>query len=153
MLRFEDVGPGGEYSTEEDLNKLWIIGDYLQSEGVPFHVAMIPRFIHPPSGCDNSISTLTDPFIAGFVNTLKHLQKCGASIGMHGYTHQYNGSIGGLIEGQHDGSISGYGFEFGIPDEETIQLQPPDDPEVTLYSPIAFAASYIHQVASVMVLI
>ncbi len=99
LVRLEDIGPGGPYGSEEALQKLAAIADYLYQEGVPFHVALIPRFLDPPKGYDVSIAADT-PYAKKFVETMKYLQARGGIIGVHGYTHQ-SGHI-----------VSGLGFEF-----------------------------------------
>ena len=43
MIRLEDVGLGGDYNTLEGLGKLRAVMTYIESEHVPFHVAVIPR--------------------------------------------------------------------------------------------------------------
>lgn len=99
LLRLEDVGPGGMYQDEENLQKLKVIADYLFQEGVPFQVALIPRFVVPQKGYDVSIADDT-PYANKFVSTIKYLQSKGGIIGIHGYTHQ-SGT-----------ATSGAGFEF-----------------------------------------
>ncbi|MGZ4135713.1 MAG: DUF2334 domain-containing protein, partial [Tumebacillaceae bacterium] len=47
LIRFEDIGPGGYYESPDNIIKLRAIAEYMRSEGVPFHVAMIPRFVNP----------------------------------------------------------------------------------------------------------
>lgn len=100
MIRLEDVGPGGFYGSKEGCDKLKVIADYLYSENIPFQIALIPRFKNPLAGVDRSISDLSDPISVYFVQTLKYCQSKGASIGLHGYTHQVLNAI------------SGEGFEF-----------------------------------------
>ncbi|ARU59931.1 hypothetical protein CBW65_01805 [Tumebacillus avium] len=115
LLRLEDVGPGGFYESEESLWKLRVIADFLSSSGVPFHVAMIPRFVNPKTGYDRSIGDRRDPLVQKFISTMRHLQNRGGSLGMHGYRHQY---------GQ---AVSGDGFEFAYGDC-TADCPPDDDP-------------------------
>lgn len=97
VLRLEDVGPGGAYKSAADLAKLRVIADYLYGKGVPFHVALIPRFIE--LGWDRDIAA---PAAAEFRATLAYMRQRGASIGLHGYTHQFMGGT------------SGDGSEFGV---------------------------------------
>ncbi|MCL6611288.1 MAG: DUF2334 domain-containing protein [Peptococcaceae bacterium] len=110
LLRLEDVGPGGLYQSEESLEKLGVIAEFLQQEGVPFHVALIPRFVIPQKGYDVSIADDT-PYARKFVTVIKDMQARGAIVGVHGYTHQSGNAASGL------------GFEFfdrsrnpGVPD-------------------------------------
>ena len=99
LIRLEDVGPGGPYQSEENLHKLYVIADYLHSEGVPFHVSLIPRIVVPSRKYDVSISDGT-PYTNVFVRTIKNMEKMGGIMGVHGYTHQ---------SGKDS---SAFGFEF-----------------------------------------
>lgn len=128
LIRLEDVGPGGEFGTEEKLLKLCVVADFLAREGVPFHVAMIPRFVDPQAGYDKSIADLDDPFVQKFLRTIHYLRQRGASIGMHGYTHQYGNAV------------SADGFEFFYPECESDC--PPDDPPAAYLERTAFERSY-----------
>lgn len=93
LIRLEDVGLN--YANREACIKLKAIADYLSSQGVPFQIAMIPRYKKPSENIDRSIADLTDPLSVNFVKTIKYCQTKGASIGLHGYTHQYNNSESG----------------------------------------------------------
>lgn len=99
LLRLEDVGPGGPYLGEENLHKLYAIAEYLQQEGIPFHLSLIPRIVVPKKGYDAGIADDT-PYVRSFVATIREMQKMGGIIGIHGYTHQ-TGS-----------DPSGWGYEF-----------------------------------------
>jgi len=99
LIRLEDVAPGGLYQDEESLDKLNVIAEYLHREGVPFQVGLIPRFLSPQKGYDVSI-TDQSPYAEKFVATIKNMEKMGAVVGIHGYTHQT-----GYV-------TSGLGFEF-----------------------------------------
>lgn len=99
LLRLEDVGPGGPYQVEENLMKLQVIADYLHQEGVPFHIALIPRFVVPQKGYDVSIADDT-PYARKFLAAIKYMQSKGGIVGIHGYTHQSGNTV------------SGNGFEF-----------------------------------------
>jgi hypothetical protein len=89
MIRLEDVGPGSYYETPEGCNKLKAIANYLYSENIPFQIAMIPRYKNPDEQIDRSIADFKDPVSKRFVETLKYCTLKGASIGIHGYTHQF----------------------------------------------------------------
>ncbi len=130
MIRLEDVGPGGYYETVEGCNKLKAIADYLYSENVPFQIAMIPRFKNPGIGVDHSIADLTDPVSVRFVQTIKYCRTKGASIGIHGYTHQFNNSI------------SGAGFEFYAGSACSSNC-PPDDISSSMLNKTDFDASQV----------
>jgi len=128
LIRFEDVGPGGYYGSEEALQNLRLMADYLHSENVPFHVSMIPRFVDPPRGYDKSIADTSDPFVQSFLATMRYLQDRGASLGMHGYRHQFGNSV----------TADGYEFTHS----DSAFDSPPDDPEEAGLDASAFARSY-----------
>ncbi|ASS74327.1 hypothetical protein CIG75_04570 [Tumebacillus algifaecis] len=128
LLRLEDVGPGGHYESEESLWKLRVIADFLSSSDVPFHVAMIPRFVNPQTGYDKSIADRRDPYVQTFLATMRYLQKSGGSLGMHGYRHQY---------GQ---AVSGDGFEFAY--RGCASDCPPDDAKRSFQERGAFERAY-----------
>lgn len=121
LIRLEDIGPGGEYGTEERLMKLCVVADFLAREGVPFHVAMIPRFVDPSAGYDKSISEKKDPYVQKFRSVLAYLRQCGGSIGLHGYTHQYGKAV----------SAQGYEFFYSACEQDC----PPEE----------FGASYLER--------
>lgn len=130
LIRFEDLGPGGYYGTYDALGKLRIIADYLQSEGVYFHISLIPHYMDPPAGYSKSIAELGDPYIRVFNDTINYMnsRSSGRAVGMHGYTHQY------------DQSISAIGGEFFTPD--CLADCPPEDTEEASYEREAFLNSY-----------
>lgn len=89
LIRLEDIASGGMYSSEESLEKLRIICDYLHSEGIPFHIAWIPRYVSPKKNIDNDLLKNYNMHNADFVFTLDYFMDKGGIIGLHGYTHQY----------------------------------------------------------------
>ncbi|MCL6638822.1 MAG: DUF2334 domain-containing protein [Firmicutes bacterium] len=99
LLRLEDVSPG-VYDTEDKLEKLKAIADYLHDEGVPFHVSLIPYYKDPGRHIDLSIADTGNPQIKEFDDTIRYLQEKGGIVGLHGYTHQYQAEV------------SGAGYEF-----------------------------------------
>lgn len=99
IVRLEDVSPGA-YDTGDKLGKLEAIADYLQREGVPFHVSLIPVYKDPKNNVEISIGDTDNPHVRAFIKTIKYMREKGGMIGLHGYTHQY------LSE------ISGSGYEF-----------------------------------------
>ncbi len=129
LIRFEDVGPGGHYDSAEALQKLRVIADYLASEGVPFHISIIPRFINPSIGYDKSIAMTHDPYVRRFIETIQYCCRNNAALGMHGYTHQ------------HAESVSADGWEFAFP---FCSSCPPDDVEEACNQPEAFINSYAY---------
>lgn len=131
LIRWEDIEPGLYYNNEIALKKLKIIGDYLKSQNVPFQISLIPRSVIPENNYDKSIDDTTDPFINLFNSTIKYLQEnCRASLGMHGYTHQYSMSA------------SGDGFEFSS--TECPNNCPPNDPIEATIDSGAFKISYAY---------
>jgi len=130
LIRLEDVGPGGPYSSAESLKKLKIIADYLKSEQVHFHISLIPHYIDPPSGYSKSIDTMDDPFIILFNETINYMNQCssGRAVGMHGYTHQFAQSA------------SAVGDEFYS--SNCTQNCPPEDMPAAVFDREAFFSSY-----------
>ncbi|MDG0791054.1 DUF2334 domain-containing protein [Cohnella ginsengisoli] len=114
MLRLEDIGPGGEYGTPEALGKLRAVLEYIESEGIPFQMAVIPRSIRlgddgvwQERGIDDP---QPDAVTQSLVRLLRQAEDNGGALGMHGYTHQYGETV---MKG--DGQNSGTGYEFKVP--------------------------------------
>ncbi|OXM82565.1 DUF2334 domain-containing protein [Paenibacillus rigui] len=115
MLRLEDIGPGGYYSSEESLGQLRAVLDELHQQHIPFQIALIPHWKSMRSdhswyekGLDQPGD---DPYLNKFIHLLQTAEKQGALIGMHGYTHQYG------TEARGDGyQNSAIGREFAVPD-------------------------------------
>ncbi|WNR44868.1 DUF2334 domain-containing protein [Paenibacillus roseipurpureus] len=113
LIRLEDVGLGGDYNTLEGLGKLRAVIDYLASEDVPFHVAVIPRRmslkadgVWQERGIDDPNP---DPVVSAFISLLQGAERQGGLLGMHGYRHQYGESY------REDGEQnSGIGAEFNV---------------------------------------
>lgn len=80
IIRIEDVHP------LENPNNIRKISDLLYSEGVPFLIAVIPFYIDPT---DNERVALSDK--PDMVDALRYAEAHGATIVMHGDTHQYRG--------------------------------------------------------------
>ncbi|MDO3675805.1 DUF2334 domain-containing protein [Paenibacillus ehimensis] len=120
MMRLEDIGPGGQYASLEELGKLRTVLEYLRDRKVAYHIAVIPRWINlPPDGSryDVSLDQEGDPYAAAFRKVLRQASDSGAVIGMHGFTHQV-GSVR-RDDGHHE---SGIGNEFQVADvEETMK--------------------------------
>lgn len=89
LIRLEDITAGGRYKSEESLEKLRIVCDYLYREGIPFHIAWIPRYINVTDNIDNDLIKNYSMINADFVFTLDYFIDKGGIIGLHGYTHQY----------------------------------------------------------------
>lgn len=103
LLRFEDVGPAASWMTAANQAKFRRMASYLQSEGVPFHISMIPHYKNATE--DRAVS---DASAASFVSLMNDLRSSyGASIGMHGHTHQF-----GPVDAMDQTTFSGAGSEF-----------------------------------------
>lgn len=107
-LRLEDVHPLG------DAEQLQEIADYLKSENIPYMIAVIPIYTDPETGREYHFSDNKE-----LTSVLQEMQADGASLVLHGYTHQFRQSE------------TGEGFEFWDvennmpiyhgPDEEVVQ--------------------------------
>lgn len=114
MLRLEDIGPGGEYGTPEALGKLRAVLEYIEAEGIPFQMAVIPRSIRlggdgvwQERGIDDP---QPDTLTLSLIRLLRQAEDNGGVLGMHGYTHQYGDTV---MKG--DGQNSGTGYELKVP--------------------------------------
>lgn len=92
LIRLEDIAAGGRYSSEESLEKLRVICDYLHSERIPFHIAWVPRYVNPSKNIDNDLLKDNSMYNADFIFTLDYFIDKGGIVGLHGYTHQYGES-------------------------------------------------------------
>lgn len=88
-LRLEDVHPLA------DADQLQEIADYLKSENIPYMIAVIPIYTDPETGREYRFSDNKK-----LTSVLQEMQDDGASIVLHGYTHQFRSSE------------TGEGFEF-----------------------------------------
>jgi hypothetical protein len=89
LIRLEDIAPVQKDSySEDDLIKQRIIADFLYSKGIPFSIALTPRYVNPEEEIDNDPSEEYSFYNAQFVYTLDHYRGRGGIIGLHGYTHQ-----------------------------------------------------------------
>ncbi len=80
LIRIEDVHP------LEDPNSIRKISDLLYSEGVPFLIAVVPFYVDPSNNIRVALSDKPD-----MVDALRYAEEHGATIVMHGDTHQYHG--------------------------------------------------------------
>ncbi|WP_282937040.1 DUF2334 domain-containing protein [Paenibacillus sp. RC67] len=115
LMRLEDIGPGGQYGSIEQLGKLRAVMEYLRDQHVAYHLAVIPRWLDYPadgSRYDVSLDQTDNPYVAAYQMLLKQAVQDGAVLGMHGYTHQ----VGNVRrdDGHHE---SGIGNEFDEPGE------------------------------------
>lgn len=100
LIRIEDIGVSKNYRyvNEETLEKLRIVSDYMYSEGIPFHVAWVPRYMDPKRNEDNDLTKENNMYYSDFLFTLDYFQDRGGLIGLHGYTHQAGEDVS--IEGK-----------------------------------------------------
>ena len=80
LLRIEDV------DVFENPSRLRDIADLLYSKHVPFLVGIIPFFVDPGQGIRVSLTDKPE-----FVDAIHYMISRGATIVMHGITHQYEG--------------------------------------------------------------
>lgn len=99
LVRIEDVGP------DADPAELRAVADYLFAQGVPFSVAVYPRYRDPnnSTGLGKDFTLLNRPKV---VAALKYMQAKGGTLIEHGYTHQYS-----TVANPYDG-VSANDFEF-----------------------------------------
>ena len=83
MVRIEDVGP---FSEPKELRA---VADYLFSEHVPFSVGVFDTYRDPLHRQDGP-RTMTLAQAPALVAALKYMQDRGATLIMHGHTHQYD---------------------------------------------------------------
>ncbi|MDO5628677.1 MAG: DUF2334 domain-containing protein [Mobilicoccus sp.] len=100
-VRLEDVSPVSDPDT------IRAYADYLGGEGIPFQIALIPRYMDP-HGVDNegratSVTLAQAPRVA---EALRYAQSKGAVIVQHGTTHQLNG-----LDNPYSG-VTGDDYEF-----------------------------------------
>jgi uncharacterized protein YdaL len=81
LVRLEDINP------EDDPALIRRAVDVFVSEGVPFQIALVPLYRDPATNLDVSLSDR--PEVVAAVEDAVHR---GASIVMHGVTHQFNGT-------------------------------------------------------------
>jgi uncharacterized protein YdaL len=101
LVRIEDVSPA------EDPASIRAIADYLWSEGVPFSISVIPFYKDPlgaNSGGAREAYGLSDA--PAMVSALKYAVGKGATLVLHGYTHQYRD-----VANPYNG-VTGDDFEF-----------------------------------------
>lgn len=83
LLRIEDV------DLFENPNRLRDIADALSAKHIPFLVGIIPFFVDPSAGIRLSLSDKPE-----FVDAIHYMAAHGATIVLHGITHQYQGVTG-----------------------------------------------------------
>ncbi|MGL5615313.1 MAG: DUF2334 domain-containing protein [Sarcina sp.] len=88
MMRIEDFAAGWEYLQEDYIDKYKIMADYLYSKDFKFNIAWISRYKNPAANIDNNLLENRNIENIHFMNLMDHLIFRGATIGLHGYTHQ-----------------------------------------------------------------
>ncbi|MBI5021646.1 MAG: DUF2334 domain-containing protein [Ignavibacteriales bacterium] len=81
LLRIEDV------TVFEDPERLRDVADALYSNDVPFLVGVVPFYVDPDRGLRVSLSDKPE-----MVDAVRYMVSRGATIVMHGITHQYQGT-------------------------------------------------------------
>ena len=87
LIRIEDI------SAMDNPAKLQQIADMLYSKHIPFLVGVIPFYVNPGTGVRLSLSDRPE-----MVEALKYMVQKGATIVMHGSTHQYKGTTAADFE-------------------------------------------------------
>ncbi|MBE6051652.1 MAG: DUF2334 domain-containing protein [Clostridium sp.] len=88
-LRLEDIDLTTMPYDKEYLEKIRIIGNYLDKKQVPYHIAWIPRFVSPKNNIDVDPMSQNNFQNAEMVYTLDYFIQHSGLIGLHGYTHQF----------------------------------------------------------------
>jgi uncharacterized protein YdaL len=104
LIRIEDV------DLFEHPNRLRDIADLLSSKNIPFLVGIIPFYVDPDAGIRLSLSDKPE-----FVDAIHYMIAHGATIVMHGVTHQYQGVTATDFEfwdGSMDRKIKGDSKEY-----------------------------------------
>ena len=113
MIRLEDIGPGGNYGSLEGLGKLRAVMDYIEVKKIPYHMAVIPRWVNVEADGTWTERGIHDAnpilVVRHFIKLLQTGEKQGAILGMHGYSHQFGDSIQAS-----DNQNSGTGDEFHV---------------------------------------
>ncbi|MCP3774181.1 polysaccharide deacetylase family protein [Paenibacillus sp. MZ04-78.2] len=107
-IRLEDIHP------QSDPELLKAAGEVLEEKGIPYMIALIPVYTNPVTHKQQRLKDMPK-----LVEVLRELQKRGASIVLHGYTHQYRQSE------------TGEGFEFWDVENNAPIMDEPDR-EVTV---------------------
>lgn len=87
LIRIEDI------SAMDNPAKLHQIADLLYRKHIPFLVGVIPFYVNPGTGVRLSLSERPE-----MVEALKYMVQKGATIVMHGSTHQYKGTTAADFE-------------------------------------------------------
>ena len=88
LIRIEDIAPLGGDARPDMYLRLRIIADYLYEQGVPFCIALVPRYINPEHEIDNDPANEYSFSNLEFVYTIDYMVGHGGTVGLHGYTHR-----------------------------------------------------------------
>jgi hypothetical protein len=88
LIRLEDFSAESVLLDSSGQMKFKIIGNYLNSQDIKYHIAWVPRFKCPTKSIDNDLLNNSSINNVGFINTLDYLINHGGQIGLHGYSHQ-----------------------------------------------------------------
>lgn len=117
LIRIEDVGPN------TDPDQIREIADLLYARGVPFSLATYPYYRDPNGTAhDGEPASFRLVDVPELTAALRYAQDHGATIVMHGYSHQYES-----VANPYDGT-SGGDFEFyaaHVDDANSVQLDGP----------------------------
>lgn len=96
-IRLEDIMADGldiqnnnipNYS-HENLSKLRVIANYLDTNNQQYYIAWIPLYTNPANKYSNDLRYNYNLYNADFLYTLDYMALHNGKIGLHGYTHQY----------------------------------------------------------------
>ena len=88
LIRLEDFSASDSMLLNINQLKFKAMGQFLNSEGIKFHIAWVPRYKRPSDNIDNDLLSNYSMNNVGFINLLDYLINKGGQVGLHGYTHQ-----------------------------------------------------------------
>lgn len=100
MVRLEDIDPSMPVSL------LRTVTGYLESQGVPYGLSVIPRYTDPLGYYNNGVAETGDLNGSPVQAELLRAAGLGAPVFQHGFTHQYSNIVNPLT------AVTGDDFEF-----------------------------------------
>ena len=88
LIRLEDFSASDSMLLNINQLKFKAMGQFLNSQGIKFHIAWVPRYKCPSDNVDNDLLSNYSMNNVGFINLLDYLINKGGQVGLHGYTHQ-----------------------------------------------------------------
>ncbi|PRR79981.1 DUF2334 domain-containing protein [Clostridium vincentii] len=88
LIRLEDFSASDSMLLNINQLKFKAIGQFLNSQGMKFHIAWVPRYKCPSDNIDNDLLSNYSMNNVGFINLLDYLINKGGQVGLHGYDHQ-----------------------------------------------------------------